>query len=400
VRVVVAAVASMLLFGGIALASDLLVDKEARRLDRVTVLPVPEEVAAAVTDRGDPVWVVSHAEGGASVLSAVNPHLDTLVVWCAQARVFVQEGPASMFDDDGRYLSGPAPQGLAPYAVEASVDDEGRQVLLVGERLPPPGRDIAPARPSGPLCDWTPEERVVAAERHDLSALYGEPTAPEAARPSHQLQLLDARLHADGQGNARLCTPRLEDGCPTSAPVIRSFFHDLGHLDHMADLRGWVDGPMLARRQAHGFHDVAMPWIPISYLRFEPTEPLDPFSARAAGRLVALEQHDGVWVAQLGQPVVPEGNDDEGRVELPASDRWEVADELGWWDAGVVVPDDVAPGSRLPQTIFRTEQVAQRLAAGEELYVALDVDRDGVVRGAELPSPPDEEYWRREGSID
>jgi cytochrome oxidase assembly protein ShyY1 len=55
-----------------------------------TKLSTPAEGQARpeLLDDGSPVFVVAHRDGSVSVLSAINPHLDWLVVWFARSRVF------------------------------------------------------------------------------------------------------------------------------------------------------------------------------------------------------------------------------------------------------------------------------------------------------------------------
>jgi hypothetical protein len=122
--------------------------------DGPRTLPVPEpgEVAAGFVE-DQPVFVVHDPDGTVRVLDAVSPHTSfpKVLAWCKTAGAFEDLWHGSIFLPDGSWLGGPAPTGMAAYAIVSR--DGGR--VTVGARQAAPPRSQRPdefAEP-GPRCD-------------------------------------------------------------------------------------------------------------------------------------------------------------------------------------------------------------------------------------------------------
>ena len=120
-----------------------------------TILDRPDagEVRADYLADGTPVFVVEHADGSVSVVSAFDTHVPHLLGklnwWCADASGFENPSHGSHWDARGVKLGGPAPLGLPTW--EATV--AGRQVF-VGARRPGWPLDTAPLAPAEPDRNW------------------------------------------------------------------------------------------------------------------------------------------------------------------------------------------------------------------------------------------------------
>lgn len=361
--------------------------------------PADGEARPELLDDGSPVFVVAHRDGSVGVLSAINPHLDRLVVWCERSRVFTEVGPASRFDEYGRYLGGPARQGLTPFAAEIVAGEGGVALVEVGERLEAPGRDVPAVQPSGPDCGASLHgnglrEVFNDPVGHDLEALYGPRQAPEDATTSDGLyRRFDARV-AVADGQVVVCSPRHEDGCPDGSRRLVSYFHDFPYPPVDAErCVGHVDGELLARPTRSGFADAALfPYFTEvgvataggydDQLRCEPIEAVRPV-AEVAGELVAVEQDaDGTWTAVLAEPVTPSlrrGMGRTGDVDERSRDRFPFSDGVVV-DVGVDTMDDPpAAGEPRPQGWYTPAQLPALLDDVDGMPVLLDLRSDGRI---------------------
>jgi hypothetical protein len=396
-KVVVAVAVSVALFLGLAVAAGQVRPDLAQAEGTRLRAPADGEARPELLDDGSPVFVVGHRDGSVSVLSALNPHLDRLVVWCDRSRTFTEVGPATYFDEYGRYMGGPAPQGLTPFAVELVDGGEGEPAVEVGERWPAPGREVPPVQPTSLRCDVRDEphgEVYYDAVGHDLNALYGPLQAPEDVSTfDGRFLRLDARV-AVGGDQVVVCSPRDEGGCPDGARRLTSFFHDLPYTLVDPDrCVGHVDAELLARPTRSGYSDAAL------YPHFTEVgvagrggydqqldcEPFDEGRsvAEVAGELVAVEQSDdGEWVAVLAEPAAPalgsgigrpEDFDDDARDRFPFSRHAII-------DLGIDTTFGPPPaGERLPQTRFTPEQLRAQLEELGPLPIRLDLRPDGVI---------------------
>lgn len=229
-RVWVAVTASAALFGLVAVAE--------RSADIVVELaaPAPAETVAAQLPDGTPVYLVGDEAGGVVVLSPVSTHLDHLVVWCPQARAFVEPIGASVFDERGRWAGGPAPTGLARY--EARVVEE-RGVVRIGELQDPQPRwerpDRRPVDPGVCLVTEGAQDGVEvtlpsAVSLGDLDGSIGRRV------------VVQGRLHVDGQDGAWLC-PEAVEACPGQEVEVTSAWWS----PWLDGFEGWADGRFMVR---------------------------------------------------------------------------------------------------------------------------------------------------------
>ncbi len=65
-------------------------------------------------DSSETVYVTKDAQGTMAVLSAICPHMGCTVAWRDGEHDFYCPCHGSVFDADGKHVSGPAPRGLDP----------------------------------------------------------------------------------------------------------------------------------------------------------------------------------------------------------------------------------------------------------------------------------------------
>ena len=253
--------------------------------------PHPGTTVATTLPDGAPVFVVGHADGGVSVLSAIDTHLQDLVVFCPDSRTFIEPGPVSRWDEYGRYLFGPAPGGLAPYEVTLDGD-----AVRVGRRLEPPPRtvDAVPVVERGKCVELEGFGGI----RHrdgDLPPVVG------AAGPGRLGTFVRVRglLDLPADGPPRLCPPAPgATACPNDAPEVTSTFFDRGLVTGMV---GNVEGTFLVRPTVTGFAELAGPLrtaTPWEGLRPRDPAPPPP-DITVTGRLVAVEDISRQGTAEI-----------------------------------------------------------------------------------------------------
>ena len=103
------------------------------------MFPESGEAQASLLNNGDPAWVVMTLEEVPVVLSALSTHPaeePVLVEWCADAQAFVDPISESLWDSQGRYLTGPAMHDLARYEFSEATEEETAVLLAMIEPAP------------------------------------------------------------------------------------------------------------------------------------------------------------------------------------------------------------------------------------------------------------------------
>lgn len=133
-----------------------------REVTRIEVLEERDVIYLPVVK----VFLV-HGEDGPVAVSAISSHLRDRVLYCRFSETF-QERHGSLFDRQGRYLSGPASRGLdrVGMRVRDGIIEINSTILHEG-----PSRAVPADLPSGDFCEIPgPEEPPgFAAERYDPS---------------------------------------------------------------------------------------------------------------------------------------------------------------------------------------------------------------------------------------
>lgn len=323
--------------------------------------PPPGETVAGVLPDGAPVFVVRHADATVTVLSAIDPHLEDLAVWCDAQRGFVEPIGAAAFDEYGRYVFGPAINGMHPY--QASINEKGD--VAVGRRLPPPARtvDATPTDTSG-----TCMQRGLGPDalRHDASQL-PPMTTPSSEPGDGQVVRVAGVFSISANGEASLCTQEQAQshagrGCPPGSPEVASLFAT--HLT-LHDLQGTATGTFIARHLPDGrYAEVAGPMggqhIPLRTPRPE-------LVGSISGSLAEVDL-SGEAALIFTMPVAP--SDGTTPIE-PAKSRWPVRSDTQVFD----------PADANPSSVITLPDLARNVLTGGPLRVTAEVNENGEVEG-------------------
>ena len=127
-------------------------DETAAGSSFVDIPPIGDVAAASLVD-GRPVFIVHHKDGSLSVIDGISTHvprgLAVAVAWCSTSRTFDDVYHGSKWTEDGVYMLGPAPTGLATYETNVLADG----TVGVGAQLAPSPRGTATDFiPPGPFC--------------------------------------------------------------------------------------------------------------------------------------------------------------------------------------------------------------------------------------------------------
>lgn len=183
-------------------------------------VPPTGDAAAAFLADGRPVFVVHHEDGTVSVVDAFSTHtpfgVGTLVAWCGASRTFDDLRHGSTFDEQGRYILGPAPTGLVTF--EATELGTTPATVRVGARqLPAPRTDVGTPL-SGPPC--TSSAGTVS---HRISQQQiTDPPSPALGGPPARWIAVAGVLVVTPDGGAQLCATSdgaAEPLCGLGAPV-------------------------------------------------------------------------------------------------------------------------------------------------------------------------------------
>ena len=180
--------------------------------------PAIGDAAAAFLADGRPVFVVHHEDGTVSVVDAFSTHtpfgVGTLVAWCAASRTFDDLRHGSTFDEQGRYILGPAPTGLVTF--EAT--ELGTTTVRVGARqLPEPRSDVGTPL-TGEPCTSTRETLFHRMSERQIT----DPPSVALGGPPARWIAVGGVLLVTSDGTARLCPASggsAEPPCGLGAPV-------------------------------------------------------------------------------------------------------------------------------------------------------------------------------------
>lgn len=332
--------------------------------------PPPGETVATSLPNRAPVFVVRHQDGAVTVVSAIDPHLEDLIVWCTRNRAFVEPIGASRFDERGRYVFGPAPTGLAAY--DATLTGDGR--VRVGQRLPPPERTVqASAIDQGGRClqDGSGSDVV----RHDPQQL--PPVIdPAAATGDGRFVRVEGVFSVPSQGVPRLCSTAAAAAspnsmCPLDAWEVTSAFFSRSSLEELA---GSAKGTFIARKLADGrFAELAGP-MGAEHVRREVPQPAEV--GTLAGVVTGVETDGGTTTLVFAEPVAPKSREHSLSPRLSSrKSRWIVRPGAQIFDHAAANPSGAITLEALAESIRRTGEVsvsAEVDTRGEITFVLVD----------------------------
>jgi hypothetical protein len=162
----------------------------------VLARPVAGEVRADYLADGTPVFVVGHADGTVSVLSAFDTHvpfqLGKLNWWCPSAQGFDNPSHGSKWNEYGLKIDGPAPLSLRSFDVNVA----GSRIEVGASRPGPPLDERAIGSAAGRVWCMTPDDEAI---YHDFPdwRMWDSPTEAVAEAPADEWILLEGELVAD-----------------------------------------------------------------------------------------------------------------------------------------------------------------------------------------------------------
>lgn len=188
-------------------------------------IPAVGEVAPANLADGRPVFVVHHDDGTVSVVDGFSTHvpwgLAKVVAWCSTSRTFDDAFHGAKWNEDGDYLIGPAPNGLATYETTILADGQ----VKVGSQIPPAPRGSGGRfEQQGPWCQ-TSANMVYATLP---TGVFDSPSAVVDAAPDGWVAV-KGELVATDAGGVELCSvfttgPGCLDGAPVEGIDVSSLF--------------------------------------------------------------------------------------------------------------------------------------------------------------------------------
>jgi hypothetical protein len=167
--------------------------------------PAPGEARADYLADGTPIWVIGHADGDVSILSAFDTHVPAgvhkLTWWCPATRSMEEPRHGSTYDENGVKINGPAPAGLPGY--DASRDGDR---IVVGPAYAGPAPGTAPTGrvQNRGLC--ITGDPVIA---HTFRGwpVWNSPAAALAGANGSDWFLVRGRLEPHGDGTVDFCPP-------------------------------------------------------------------------------------------------------------------------------------------------------------------------------------------------
>jgi Rieske 2Fe-2S protein len=172
---------------------------------------------------GTPFLIVRHPDGGLIAVEAISPHRATagiqkLLGWCASSRTFDDVFHGARFDEYGRYLSGPAPTGLARISVDVLEEDPLR--FRLGDGLPPLPRTSDALPPAGPFCVDLEETPLVMPDVAESGLTPAALASLVPQPPSGSRWSVRAVLYVRRGGDAQLCAAVIDGTCRNGAPAV------------------------------------------------------------------------------------------------------------------------------------------------------------------------------------
>lgn len=316
------------------------------------------EVRAEYLADGSPVFVVSSLDGAAHVVSAVEPRARGLVTWCEDTRTFVETGGTSRWDEQGRYLFGPAEAGLALHSIAG--DPSGATVQITARLRPRPiSDDPEPVSVEG-RCYSAGGAGGLRHQRADMAA------QPAEGATGERFTRVSGSLSIDPAGVARLCPL---SGCSGGARAVTSTFHDTVALD---DFAGQARGEFLVRLTPQGaFADLVA--LDGAFDMLQQVDKPTPFSpADVTAELIEVASGPDGPRLVMAQPVEPRPIFPDGPPGAPPASRtWPLAE-----DATII---SLTTQGQYPYADFLTVAELQELVAADgPLPVEVHLDGHGV----------------------
>lgn len=186
----------------------------------VTTVPPRGQASAAFLTDGRPVFVVHHDDGAVSVIDAFSTHrpwgFEELVGWCPSIRQFVEWAHGAVYDEDARYLAGPAASGLQTFAFDVLSSDADGDPAAIRVGAIRPGDPRGPHRDASTLCQGTQDGAV--GHTIDRSRIFDTPAAVVAAAPEGWAAVRGTLLVSEN-GSVQLCAQAEGERCDGGVPV-------------------------------------------------------------------------------------------------------------------------------------------------------------------------------------
>ena len=183
-------------------------------------VPALGDAAAAFLADGRPVFVVHHEDGTVSVVDAFSTHtpfgVGKLVGWCDASRTLDDLQHGSKFDEQGRYILGPASSGLVTFEA-TDLGTTPAKVQVGARQLPAPRTELGTPF-SGQFCTSTVDTLL---HRIGQGQLTDSPPDAVGGTPGRWIAVAGELLVTPDDG-ARLCSSvdiAAGSSCDLGAPV-------------------------------------------------------------------------------------------------------------------------------------------------------------------------------------
>jgi hypothetical protein len=206
-------------------------------------VPAIGDAAAAFLADGRPVFVVHHEDGTVSVVDAFSTHrpfgVGPLVAWCAASRTFDDIPHGSTFDEQGRYILGPAPTGLVTFAA-TELGTTPPTVRVGARQLPEPRTDVGSPLSGSPCTS----SAGTLSHRISQEQITDPPSVALGGPPARWIAVAGV-LVVTSDGGAKLCSTSggaAEPSCDLGAPVAGVDGTGLlrGASTYVSDVSTWL----------------------------------------------------------------------------------------------------------------------------------------------------------------